>query len=48
MVAWGLGSAIGPYFGGLVFDLTGSYSPAFIVGGLSMGLAALYGCRLKL
>ncbi len=47
MVAWGLGSASGPYFGGLVFDIWGGYAPAFISAGLLMGLAVVCGYRLK-
>jgi MFS family permease len=47
MVAWGLGAAAGPYFGGLVFDLTGTYALAFITAGLAMACAAVCGIRLK-
>ena len=48
MVAWGLGSAAGPYFGGLVYDHTGGYTMAFATAGLVMGLSALCGFRLKI
>jgi MFS family permease len=48
MVAWGLGSAAGPYFGGLVYDYTGAYTLAFITAGSVMGVSAVCGTRLKI
>ncbi len=36
MISWGIGSALGPYIGGLTFDLTGTYHPSFFLGGLIM------------
>jgi MFS family permease len=47
MISWGLGSATGPYIGGLIFDHTGGYELAFVLGGLVMTLAALCMSRLK-
>ena len=38
---WGLGSAIGPYVGGLVFDVNGSYFWAFLAGAVAMLMVAL-------
>ncbi|MFH0730673.1 MAG: MFS transporter [Pseudomonadota bacterium] len=34
-----LGAAFGPVLGGLIYDKTGSYAPAFITGGISMSVA---------
>jgi MFS family permease len=36
MISWGIGSALGPYIGGFSFDLTGTYQPAFLLGGAIM------------
>ncbi|UCG12007.1 MAG: MFS transporter [Deltaproteobacteria bacterium] len=47
MISWGLGSATGPYIGGLVFDHTGGYELAFVFAGLVMTLAAFCMFRLK-
>jgi len=41
MMAWGVGSAAGPYISGLIFDHTGRYRFAFFCGGLIMALAAI-------
>ena len=50
-VAWGIGSAVGPAIGGLVFDVSNSYSIAFLAGALTMLvvslLVALIGPRVK-
>ena len=40
-VAWGIGSAVGPAVGGLIFDLGNSYSVAFLAGALAMLTVAL-------
>jgi MFS family permease len=42
MISWGLGSATGPYIGGLIFDYTGGYHLAFFSGGLIMALFAIF------
>jgi len=43
MISWGLGSAVGPYLAGCVFDYTGSYRWAFIIacGGLLLSAFAI-------
>ena len=40
-VAWGIGGAIGPAVGGLIFDVNKSYSIAFLAGALAMLAVAL-------
>ncbi len=40
-MAWSIGAAIGPFVGGLVFDVTNSYSMAFAIGAALMVVAAL-------
>jgi MFS family permease len=40
-VSFGIGAALGPFIGGLVFDLNGSYYTAFMIIALSMFLATL-------
>jgi predicted MFS family arabinose efflux permease len=40
-VGWHLGAAIGPAIGGLVFDATGSYFTAFIMGTAALLIAGL-------
>ena len=40
-VGWGLGATLGPWLGGYIFDTTGSYSPAFVVAIIAMGLACV-------
>ena len=47
MISWGLGSATGPYIGGLIFDYTGNYQFAFFAGGLTMALAAIFMSRVQ-
>jgi MFS family permease len=38
----GIGGALGPFFGGLVRDVTGSYLPAFIVGAVAYLCACIF------
>ena len=40
-ISWGIGAAIGPAIGGLIFDLSNSYSIAFLIGALAMLVATL-------
>jgi len=40
-IAWGIGATVGPAIGGLAFDVSESYSIAFLAGALSMLAAAL-------
>jgi len=40
-VAWGIGGALGPAVGGLIFDVSKSYSFAFLTGALAMLTLAL-------
>lgn len=47
VVGWGLGAALGPYLTGLVFDLSNSYSLAFLLGASLMVIAAVCIYRLK-
>ena len=42
MVAWGLGSAAGPFVSGLIFDLSGEYTLAFLSGGIFFALSAVW------
>jgi len=46
IVGWGLGAALGPYFAGLIFDISSSYSAAFLVAALIMVMAAIFISRL--
>lgn len=46
-VGWGLGAALGPYLAGLIFDLSKSYSLAFLLGALLMVVAAVFIYQLK-
>ena len=48
VVGWGLGAAMGPYLGGLIFDLSGSYQFAFLSGALIMLLAGVFIYRLRI
>lgn len=41
IIPWGIGAALGPAVGGLIFDATGSYSLAFLIGAVLMLLAGL-------
>jgi MFS family permease len=38
---WSIGSAIGPYITGYLFDMTGSYSGGFMIGGTSMFIVTI-------
>jgi MFS family permease len=40
-ISFGIGAAIGPTLGGLIFDVTGSYSIAFLIGAVAMLVATL-------
>ncbi len=40
-IGWGVGAAIGPAMGGLIFDVSHSYSMAFLIGAVAMLIAAL-------
>ncbi len=46
-VAFGIGAAGGPFAGGLIFDVSGSYSTAFLAGALAMLTVALFTALLK-
>jgi len=48
MVAWGMGSAAGPFLAGLIFDITGAYTIAFLTAGFLMALAAILGLKITL
>jgi len=37
----GLGGAVGPFLGGWLFDVTGSYRPAFALAGLAVAASAV-------
>ncbi len=41
MVGWGVGGAIGPWFGGFIYDATGSYDLAFLSTMTSMVIACI-------
>ena len=40
-VTWGIGAAVGPWLAGRIFDTTGGYSLAFLLGAIAMAVAAL-------
>ena len=42
VIGWGLGAAIGPAVGGLIFDATENYIMAFMIGALAMIVATLF------
>ena len=44
---WAMGSAIGPALGGSVFDLTGSYSLAFLTASCGMVIATVLSTLLN-
>ena len=48
IVGWGLGAAVGPYIGGLIFDFSDSYSMAFLAGAVIMAMAAVTISRLEI
>lgn len=48
MISWGLGSALGPFLAGWVFDRTGSYGWAFIMAAVGLVLATFFSMKLKL
>ncbi|MFC1968783.1 MFS transporter, partial [Chloroflexota bacterium] len=39
---WGIGAAIGPTLAGYIFDISGSYSAAFLTGAIAMSVAAFF------
>jgi MFS family permease len=41
-LGWNFGAAIGPSFGGVVYDVTGSYSAASIIAAIGMALTAFF------
>ena len=40
-IGWGIGAAIGPALGGLIFDVSRSYFAAFLIGAFAMLVAAI-------
>jgi len=38
----GIGSILGPTLGGLIFDISGSYSKSFVLSGASLAIGALF------
>ena len=40
-IGWGIGAAIGPAMGGLIFDISNSYSVAFFIGAVAMLIVTL-------
>ncbi len=46
-IGWGVGSAIGPAVAGLIFDVTNSYSIAFLMGAATMLIATLLIALIK-
>jgi len=47
VVGWGIGAAIGPAVGGLIFDATESYFTAIIIGASAMMVATLFDALTK-
>ena len=39
---WAVGAATGPVIGGLIFDVSNSYSLAFLLGAVAMAIIALF------
>jgi len=46
-IAWGVGGAIGPALGGYVFDTTGDYYRAYLVGAVAMIIVAVFAFFFK-
>jgi MFS family permease len=46
-IGWGLGAAIGPAVGGLIFDVTENYFMAFMIGALAMMVATSFVAIIK-
>jgi MFS family permease len=44
---WGLGSAIGPFVTGYIFDVTGSYNIGFMISSVTIFIASVIGYSLK-
>ena len=42
-----VGAMIGPYFGGWIFELNGSYMLALVIGGVTLLISAFWGWRLQ-
>ena len=40
-IGWGIGAALGPAMGGLIFDISGNYSAAFLIEALSILIMCL-------
>jgi MFS family permease len=47
IIGWGLGAAAGPFLAGLIFDMSNSYSVAFLVAALMMVAAAVFISRIS-
>lgn len=47
VIGWGLGAAIGPAVGGLIFDVTENYFMAFMIGALAMMVATSFVALIK-
>jgi len=47
IIGWGLGAAIGPAVGGLIFDVTQNYFTAFMIGALAMMVATSFVAIIK-
>lgn len=41
LIGWYIGAAIGPAIGGFMFDVSGNYFVAFVIGAVAMLIAAL-------
>jgi MFS family permease len=46
-IAWGIGSAVGPVVGGLVFDVSSDYSLAFVAGAVAMLIVSVLVALIK-
>jgi MFS family permease len=47
IVGWGLGAALGPFLAGLIYDMSGSYTIAFLIAALGMVGVALFVSQLR-